>query len=316
MDDEAPTEEVLFEAPEAFAYQIAKLGTLAQARAAEWGLADPFATVGVRLVSRGTAMAVQMLQLAASGTPPVLAPVAAGMIPGMATPPKAQHSAASAESPPPAKRSILAICVVDLQYGPDASTNAHNKLQFWIEETNDSSRYFRLRVRRKSGTTLLGLGFRDRSVASAFRSALHSHITRCKRHATPLDLPDAAAVLGKPSAAAGMDATESAAASSAAGSFRLGVDERVTVRTAKSPAAATGTGTAAAAAGSGRKKPGHSPSARLGAPRSASGSSHSLKPPRSAAKPGLNSEATAPVQAEPKKDDHDDDDDDDFGDFA
>lgn len=323
--DDITVEEVLFEAPEAFAYQIAKLGTLAQARAAEWNLSEPFATVAVRLVARGSAMAVQIRRIAGTDSVPVTVPVVAGMVPGMVAPPVKASEAAST-APEQSKSQILAICVIDLQYRPGSGQEPQNKLQYWADETNDSSRYFRLRVRRKGGTTLLGLGFRDRAVASAFRSALHGHVTRCTRHATPLDLPDEAEALGLAAAhtAAESDRCTPGAdpkASAASLGFRLKDNERLIVRLAKSPA--TG----------GAKKQHSAGTSRLGPPRSAAAISCSsglspltsetavgVESPATLAAPASTDEESASTIHDPSTDEAitgaDGDDDDEFGAFA
>jgi hypothetical protein len=73
-------------------------------------------------------------------------------------------------------RALVAICVMD-----EAEVEEH-PLDHWVDPVIDSSRYFRLRIRRAAGgTTMLGVGFRERNAAFLFRETLSEHYNRAKR---------------------------------------------------------------------------------------------------------------------------------------
>lgn len=62
-------------------------------------------------------------------------------------------------------------------------TSPASKLDYWIEQTKDSSRYFVLRMvdQKTKKKALLGVGFRDRAPAFEFQEALIHHFNRVKR---------------------------------------------------------------------------------------------------------------------------------------
>jgi len=178
-------EEVLFRDDGAFLYSIASLDELSQRRAAAWGLDKPASTAAVKMVARGSALAIQVLRTGADAPAAPSAPASAGMVPGAASQP-VQVQRAAAAGP-----ALLAICVVDLPYGDESKAgDPRAKLEWFVERSMDSSRFFALRVRRGSSLARLGLGFGDRSRAYAFYEAITEHVSRWSRSSATAGAPD------------------------------------------------------------------------------------------------------------------------------
>lgn len=78
------------------------------------------------------------------------------------------------------QNALAASCPIN--FHEDASKPA-STLEYWVEVTKDSSRYFGVRAvdPKSQKSIILGIGFRERDVAFGFQNALGDHFRRVKR---------------------------------------------------------------------------------------------------------------------------------------
>lgn len=85
------------------------------------------------------------------------------------------------------------IAQVTIQLDLDRLSSPEAKLDYWVEQTKDSSRYFVLRMvdQKTKKKALLGVGFRERAAAFEFQEALIHHFNRVKRWRGIKEKPEA-----------------------------------------------------------------------------------------------------------------------------
>lgn len=160
-------EVLLHSCEECFVYKLPPRPKASGYAAASWGLDSPVATTSLRVTSKGNCVIISLWRSApdSSTSKRIMDP---------------SDPLFSTLTFAPLRQGQLLVALTQFDI-----TNNEQTLDYWLEPTVDSSRYFVLRCTgigvTNSASSLLGIGFRERMPAFSLRATIMDHFAQCRR---------------------------------------------------------------------------------------------------------------------------------------